>query len=83
MKAKRYKKLMRAYYTFIYLDSQDSDYPITKRAFNTVIRRINTNVSRTMINGVPCTRDFIVDTCGALELCRMKSHEMVVRNDKY
>lgn len=71
MKAKRYKKLMRAYYTFIYLDSQDSDYPITKRTFNTIIRRINTNVSRTTINGVPCTRDFIVDTCGAREYCKI------------
>ena len=71
MKAKRYKKLMRAYYTILYLDSQDSQHPIPKKTFNRVIRNINTNVSRTTINGVPCTRDFIVSVNGARELCKI------------
>ena len=71
MTAKRYKKLMRAYYTILYLDSQDSECPISKRTFNALIRSINTNVSRTKINGVPCTRDFIVSMNGARDLCKM------------
>lgn len=77
MTAKRYKKLMRAFYTIMYLDSQDSDYPITAETFNRIIKQINTNVSNTKINGIPCTRDFIVDMTGAKELCRMWSQGML------
>lgn len=76
MTAKRYKKLFRAFYTFMYIDSQDSDTPITAQTFNRIIKQINTNVSRTTINGVPCTRDFLADITGVKSICKMRGDSL-------
>lgn len=75
MTAKKYKKLMRAFYTFLYIESKATDRPIPSSIFNQIIRGIRGNISDTIINGQPCTRQFIAKTIGLREICLLKGRE--------
>lgn len=75
MTSKRYKKLMRAFYTFMYVESRDTDSPVPSKLFNQVVRGIRGNISDAIIDGKPCTRQFIAESIGLREVCLIKGRE--------
>lgn len=81
MTKKRYKKLMRAYYTHLVVDGRQGGFCISSSALNTAIRNIDPHTTRYLYKGKRMTRQEVCDTLGVEYACKTFGDEFRMNHE--